>query len=555
MKGSTAIAKILKMEGVPFLTAYPGGGPLSPVAQVVNECHKLGIQTILPRTERGVVNIADGYARVSGKVGVCALYEGPGVENAFAGVAQANADGSPVLVIGGQARRGAIGYDSPNNDVDGSFIFLKSVKWLRRINVVDQIPYLLRRAFTNLKSGRPGPAYLDVIFDVVTEELDDSLFDYKPIKGWKTSGDPRDVESAVRAFLTAKRPLIYVGEGVFYAKAWDELKLFAELVQAPVMTTLKGKGLFPEDHPLSVGGGGGSGISDLQYFFNEADLIFGIGASFTRGPGARMQKGTIFIQSVIDERDINKDVMVDHVIMGDAKLVLCQMIEEVKKQTKGHIRKTNETLINEIKDNKKKWLEKWMPKLTSNEVPINPYRLVWDMVKTFDPKTTIITHDAGWPRSQLVPFWMAPLPRSYLGWGHHSTLGFSVASMIGAKLAEPKKLCISFTGDGAFGEGGMEFATAVRYKIPILVIIPNNGCLGHYSSDTPSLYVMGGDYAKIAEGMGAYSERVEDPDEIIPALNRAVAAMESGTPALLDVICKLEWANQETGYDAKPPKI
>lgn len=555
IKGSTVIAEILHKEKVPFITAFPGGGPNSPVAQIVNESHRKGVRTILPRTERGVVNIVDGYARVSGKVGVCALYEGPGVENAYSGVAQAYSDGSRVLILAGQARRSAMAYDSPNNDVDGVNLFSNCTKWVKRANVVQDIPYLMRRAYTKLRNGKPGPVYLELVFDIVTEELDESAFDYLKVEQWRTQGDPRDVEKAVKILLGAKNPLIYAGEGVFYADASKELAEFADLMQIPVMTTLKGKGLFSESNELSVGSGGATGISDLQHYFTEADLVLGIGVSFTRGPGVRMQNKTKYIQVVINEDDVNKQAPISQVVFGDAKLVLKQLIQEVRKQTNGAGRKRDDSLIREIEKQKAGWLQRWKPLLTSNEVPINPYRLIWDMVNTFDLENTIITHDAGWPRAQIAPFWKTTVPRGYFGWGHHSTLGFSVAAMIGAKLAAPEKTCVSFTGDGAFGEGGIELETAVRYGIPILVIIPNNIGLGHYSMDTPSLNVLGGDYAKIAEGMGAYSERVETPDEIIPALKRAMKVLESNQPALLDVICKREWANQNSGVDAKPPKL
>ena len=554
IKGSTVIAEILHKEKVPFITAFPGGGPNSPVAQIVNESHRKGVRTILPRTERGVVNIVDGYARVSGKVGVCALYEGPGVENAYSGVAQAYSDGSRVLILAGQARRSAMAYDSPNNDVDGVNLFSNCTKWVKRANVVQDIPYLMRRAYTKLRNGKPGPVYLELVFDIVTEELDESAFDYLKVEQWRTQGDPRDVEKAVKILLGAKNPLIYAGEGVFYADASKELAEFADLMQIPVMTTLKGKGLFSESNELSVGSGGATGISDLQHYFTEADLVLGIGVSFTRGPGVRMQNKTKYIQVVINEDDVNKQAPISQVVFGDAKLVLKQLIQEVRKQTNGAGRKRDDSLIREIEKQKAGWLQRWKPLLTSNEVPINPYRLIWDMVNTFDLENTIVTHDAGWPRAQIAPFWKTTVPRGYFGWGHHSTLGFSVAAMIGAKLAAPEKTCVSFTGDGAFGEGGIELETAVRYGIPILVIIPNNIGLGHYSMDTPSLNVLGGDYAKIAEGMGAYSERVETPDEIIPALKRAMKVLESNQPALLDVICKREWANQRSGVDAKPPK-
>jgi acetolactate synthase-1/2/3 large subunit len=313
---------------------------------------------------------------------------------------------------------------------------------------------------------------------------------------------------------------------------------------------MKGKGVFPEDHPLSVGVSGQAASDVGRHFLGKADLVFAIGASLSRGPGIRIPEGKVIIHSIIDEYAINKDYLVNHVIIGDAKLVLSQMIDEVKKQIGDGGRKPNEALTDEIARLKAEWLKKWMPMLTSNEVPINPYRAVWDLRNTIDRKNAIATHDAGWPRNQFVPFWETSTPRGYLGWGHHSTLGFSVAGSIGAKLAEPNKTVLSFTGDGAFGEGGIEFETAARHKIPILVVIPNNGGLGHYSADCPAHWKYAGDYAKIAEGMGGYGERVEKPDEIIPAIKRALKAMKSGKPALLDVISKLEWSSQSTG-----PKI
>jgi len=550
MKGCEAIAKILKIEGIPFVTAYPGGGPSSPVSSIINEANAVGIRTILPRTERGGTNISDGYARISGKVGVNALYSGPGVENAFAGVAQAYADNSPLLVLAGQARRMQMGAGSANNDFDALYVYRNITKWSQRINLAQRAPEFLRRAFTYMRTGKSRPVFLEMPFDVAMEEFDDDLFKYEAVKGWKSGGDLRDVEVAVRAIIAAKNPLFFAGEGVLYARGWNELAELAELVQVPVMASMKGKGVFPEDHPLSVGVSGQAASDVGRHFLGKADLVFAIGASLSRGPGIRIPEGKIIIHSIIDEYAINKDYLVNHVIIGDAKLVLRQMIDEVRKQIGDGGRRPNEILTDEIARLKEKWLKKWMPMLTSNEVPINPYRAVWDLRNTIDRKNAIATHDAGWPRNQFVPFWETPTPRGYLGWGHHSTLGFSVAGSIGAKLAEPDKTVLSFTGDGAFGEGGIEFETAARYKIPILMVIPNNGGLGHYSADCPSHWKYAGDYAKIAEGMGGYGERVEKPDEIIPAIKRALKAMKSGKPALLDVISKLEWSSQGTG-----PKI
>lgn len=548
MKGSTAIAKILKIEGIPFVTGYPGGGPDSIVAQTINEARAQGLQTILARSERGCVNIVDGYARVSGKVGVVALYEGPGVENAYAGIAQAYSDGSPVLVIGGQARRGNLGMNNPNNDVDAPYIFHRAVKWIERVNLAQQIPTFMRRAFTYLKTGKPGPVYLDMVFDIATEELDDRIFDYtEPVQGWQSGGNPRDVEIAVRAMLATSQLILYAGEGVLYANATTELRELAELLQVPVMTTMKAKGAFPENHPLSLGAGGRAGHDLWRHFIGKAKVLFAVGASLSMGPGARFPSSLKIIQSTNNEFPLNKDYHVHHAILGDARLVLQQVLDETKKQLRGQSRRSNERLKAEIAQVKDQWLTKWMPLLTSNETPINPYRAVWDLCQALDHNQTIMTHDAGWPRDQVAPFWETPVPRGYLGWGHHSTLGFSVSALIGAKLAEPEKICAGFIGDGALGENGIEFETAVRYKLPILVAITNNSGLGHYRVDTPEHYTYYGDYSKVAEGLGGYGERVEKPDDLIPAISRALKAMAKGQAALLDIITASE-------YDMQHPK-
>jgi acetolactate synthase-1/2/3 large subunit len=551
MKGSEAIAKILHAEDIPFVSAYPGGGMHSPVSTIINESAALGLRTILPRTERGGTNIADGYARTSGKVGVNALTSGPGVENAFAGIAQAYADNSPLLVLAGQARRLRLGAGSPNNDFNALAVYTHITKWAERINYAQRVPEFLRRAFTYLRSSRPGPVFLEMPYEVALETFDDDAYTYRPIRGWRSGGDPRDVEQAVRALVNAKQPMIHAGEGVFYARAWDDLQTFAELLQIPVMTSLKGKGVFPETHPLALGVSGRTVNAAGRYYLGKADVIFAIGASLSRGPGIQIPTGPILIHSTIDEFPINKDYWSDHIILGDAKLVLQQCIAEVRSQVGEQGRQANTSLHEEIARRKADWLESWMPLLTSSEVPINPYRVVWDMVNTIDPATAIATHDAGWPRDQFVPFWTTTQPNGYLGWGHHSTLGFSVAGSIGAKLAEPEKTVVGFVGDGAFGEGGIEFDTAARYQLPILMVITNNSGLGHYSADTPGHWQYAGDYAQIAEGMGGYAEHVEHPDDIIPAIKRALQAMRTGKPALLDVITKLEWSSQTSGPQLK----
>jgi acetolactate synthase-1/2/3 large subunit len=544
MQGRTAIGKILKMEGVEFISGFP----MNPVIEGAAE---EGIRSIMARNERVGVGIADGFTRVSNgkRIGVCAMQSGPGVENAFSGVAQAYSESVPILVLpGGNDRRRML----PPNFIS-SRSYERITKWSDMINFADRIPEMMRRAFTNLRTGRPGPVLLEVPMDVAMEEFDDKMFEYKPVKATKSAGDPDDIKVVAKALLAAKDPVIRAGIGVLYAEAWDELVELAELTQIPVYTTMNGKSAFPEDHPLALGAGGNSYPKMIRHFTNKTDLVFAIGSSCTKdGFTFTIPDGKRIIQCTIDERDINKDYPLEHAIIGDAELVLRQLIDEIKAQI-GAGGKKDDSVVSEIKNVKDEWLAKWMPKLTSDEVPINPYRVIRDMMQTLDRKDTIISHDSGSPRDSLVPFWECSVPNSYIGWGKSTTLGGSLGFAMGAKLAKPEKTTVAFMGNAAFGMVGMDFETTIRENIPILVVLINNSLLGGYTKFHPvasekyNLNRQSGNYAKVAEGLGGYSETVKQPDEIIPALQRAKKAVDSGQAALLEIITR-----EETAFSVYP---
>ena len=538
MQGVTAIAQILKMEGVEFISGFP----MNPVFEAGA---KEGIRPIVSRNERVGVGMADGFTRASfgQRIGVCAMQSGPGVENAFSGVAQAFSESVPILVL--PTGPGLRQLTPPNFIASRSFRDI--TKWADMINFADRVPEMMRRAFTYLRIGRPGPVLLEIPGDVVRQEFDDASFQYEPVKGAKTAGDPADVKEVAKALIAAENPVIRSGQGVLFACAWDELRELAELLQIPVFTTMCGKSGFPENHPLSLGAGGRTRPKMLMHFLQKADLVFAIGSSCTKeGFTTPIPDGKTVIQSTIDELDINKDYPLKHAIIGDAKLVLRQLIEEVKEQIGPEGRKGNDAVAKEVQAVKDEWLEEWMPKLTSDEVPINPYRVIRDMMQVLDPKETIISHDSGGPRDQLVPFWECPTPGGYIGWGKMTTLGGSLGFALGAKLARPDKTAVAFMGNAAFGMVGMDFETAVRERIPILVVLVNNSLLGGYRMSHPvasehyNLNFQTGNYAKVAEGLGGYTEKVEQPDDIIPALQRAKEAVDSGQAALLEIITREE---------------
>ncbi len=541
MKCGTAIAKILRMEGVDFVTGFPNN-PLHEALAIE------GIRLIMFRTEQVAVQAADGFTRASfGKrIGVASMQAGPGLEVAFPGIREAFSDGVPILVLPSGEERRRISTD-PFFDAVRHFRGL--TKWVDSINFADRTPEIMRRAFTYLRTGRPRPVVIEVPVDVVNEEFDDTMFQYKPVKGAKPAGDPADVKEVAKALIAAKNPVIRAGQGILYACAWDELRELAELLQIPVFTTMNGKSAFPENHPLSLGAAGRTQPKMVIHFQDKADLVFAIGSSCTRHNfGTPIPDGKVIMQSTIDERDINKDYLIEQAIIGDAKLVLKQLIDEIKKQIGPGGRKGNGAVAREIKAIKDEWLKEWMPKLTSDEVPINPYRVYWDLQKVLDRRETIVTHDSGTPRDSLVPFWESLIPGGYIGFGKDHMLGAGMGLAMGAKLARPDKTVVNIGGEGAFGMVGMNFETAVRAKIAILTIVLNNGVLGGTLSANPiaserySIHAESGNYSKVAEGLGGYSERVEKPQDIIPAVQRAKKVLASGQPALLEIMDREETA-------------
>ena len=534
MKVLDAIAEILKREGVEFLSCYPST-PMIDAAAVAE------IKPVVCRQERVGVGIADGYSRISNgrRIGVFAMQFGPGAENAFSGVATAYSDSVPLLLL-------PLGHSSDRAGVKPYFSSVRSydavTKWVERINVAEQVPEIMRRAFSLLRMGKPGPVMLEIPADIVDKEVES--FDYQPVKTTRAAGNPQDVAEAARVLVEAQNPVIHAGHGVLYAEAWDELLELAELLQAPVMTTMMGKSAFPENHPLSLGTGARVVTEPVFHFLVKADVVFGIGCSFSRHYySTKIPPGKVIIHATNDEGDINKNYAVHYPIIGDARLVLRQFIEAVRERLGSQGRRGKSVVAEEIKKMKEKWLAEWMPKLTSDEVPINPYRVIWELMHTIDPKQAIVTHDAGSPRDQLLPFYPAITPRSYIGWGKSHALGTGLGLTIGAKLAQPDKVCINFMGDAAFGMVGLDFETAVRSKIPIITIVLNNSTMAIEATDEPlaqELYQsldLSGNYADMGRAMGGYAERVENPAEIAPAIQRARRATEEeGRAALLEFI-------------------
>ena len=540
MQGADLIAEILKREGTEFLAVYPA-------QLMIDACAKVGIRPIICRQERMGMAIADGFSRTTNgkRLGVFASQQGPGTENAFPGAAQAFGDNVPILLIAG-------GEPNSRSHVQPAFSAMANyhhvTKWAGHINQVERIPSLMRRAFYQLRTGKGGPVLLEVARDIWEMEYTGDL-DYTPVRGNRSAPDPNEVSAVAQVLLAADNLCIQAGQGCLYAEATDELTELAELLQAPVTTTMPGKSSFPEDHPLALGASAVSYPKQTAHFLDKADVIFAIGTSLTSTAYGKVIPTTkTIVHSTNDPMDVNKDHRADYALVGDAKLVLQGLIDEVKAATNGNGHRGDRDVAPEVRRVRKEWLDEWMPQLTSNEVPTNQYRIVWDLMQNVDRANTIITHDAGSPREQVTPFWETTTPRTYMGWGKSTQLGYGLGIIMGAKMAEPDKLCINVMGDAAMGMVGMDIETAVRNKIGILTIVFDNDVMAiersnmPFTADTMDGLDLGGDYAMVAEALGAWSRRVEGPDAFVPTLKEAIEVTKTGRPALLDCIVK-------EGYD------
>ena len=540
MNGAAVIAEILKREGTEFLSCYPRN-PL------IEEAAALDIRPILCRQERVGVGIADGFTRIrrGRRNGVFAAQAGPGIENAFPGVAQAYSENVPMLVI-------PAGLPLARQHVRPVFraadVYRPVTKWSALAHSVQELPDLMRRAYHAMRSGKGGPVLIEVPAEVWEAEYRGKL-DYVPVPVQRAAPDPDAVRRAAQMLLAAKSPLLLAGQGVLYAQASEQLAQLAELIPAPVATTNPGKSALAETHPLSLGASTRSRPRMFTDFMARADLVLAIGTSLTRTPfGPGVPAGKTIIHSTNDDADINKEYRVDCAVIGDAALVLDALIAEVGRHKGSGGGNALASLKEEIAAGRKAWLAEWAKHLDSDETPINQYRVIRDLMRTVDRDNLIITHDSGSPREQLIPFVEPTTPGSYMGWGKSTQLGYGLGIIMGAKLAAPAKLCVNIMGDAAIGMTGMDIETAARNRIAILTIVFNNGVMAaerdvlKLSTAKYGALTVGGNYSKVADGLNVAAIRVEKPGDIAPALKKAVRVTESGAPFLLEVVVK-------EGYD------
>lgn len=539
MNVNEAIARVLKQEGVEWIACFPNN-PL------IETCAKEGIRPIAFRHERGACMAADAYSRLNDrkKFGVFMMQNQAGSENAMGAIAQAFADNVPILVLPGAPTTDRL---QVRPEFWPSRAYQPFTKHAESLIRADQVYAAMRRAFHGLRNGRPGPMVLDIPTDVGNAEVPDSAVPYTSPKAIVQVPTRSDVQDTVRAIANARRPIIWAGMGVLLGGASDELTQLAELLEVPVFCTLPGKSAMDERHPLALGAGSGATTAMAQKWLAESDVLFAVGSSLTiTGYGQRIPPGKFIIHNTVSQEDINKDHGADIGLAGDVKATLQMLIEETKAQFGERGRRGTTNVLAEIAEVKRQFLADWATLYNDDSEPINPYRVIAEIDRNVDKDRSVVTHDAGAPRDMMVPTYVAGAPHSYIGWGKTTHLGYGIPLMIGAKMAMPDRFCLNFMGDGAFGMSGLDIETSVRAGLPITTVVLNNGIMATYPGGFPTareqfgVSYMGGDYAMIAEGMGAVGIRVTHAAELAPAIKRAQQLNDDGKTVLIDVKTRAE---------------
>jgi len=533
MKGAEAIIECLKKEGVEKIFGYPGGAVINIYDALYSE---EDIDHILSRHEQGAVHAADGYARVTGKTGVCIATSGPGATNLVTGMANAHMDSVPILAITGQVSTPMIGNDA-FQEADITGITLPITKHNKLLRSASELPQSFKEGFHIANTGRPGPVLLDIPKDVQNEVADFEYPEKIDMKGYNPtySGHPLQIKKACKAILEAERPIICAGGGVISSNASEELRELSELSMAPVTTTLMGKGAFDERHPLSLGMLGMHGRESANYALTESDLLIGVGIRFDDRVTGRLEgfaPDAKVIHIDIDPAEISKNVDVHIPIVGDAKKCLQKLNQKL---SKAKLKKDDTNWHKKIK----KWKKESKLDYNKEGEKIKP-QLVVEKINDLSPDDTIISTEVGQCQMWAAQFFEFKKPRTLITSGGLGTMGYGLPAAIGAQVGKPNKKVWNIAGDGSIQMTIQEIGTAAKYNLPINVAILNNNYLGmvrqwqelffdeRYSEtslkDNP-------DFEKIAEGFGAKGMVIEDKGNVEEAIK---IANSSDKPYVID---------------------
>jgi len=522
VSGNELVVRALQDEGVDTVFYLTGG----PMVDVASGCIER-FRSVDVRHEQAAAMAAHAYSRVKGKPGVCFAASGPGVTNLITGVGNAFLDAVPVVALGGasavsQAGMGAF------QEMDQVGMFKPITKYAERVIDATRIPEIINKAFRMATSGQPGPVYVDLPGDVLYKQVEESdvLFPNKPHSVPRLSGDPDLIKQAITLLKNAQRPIILAGTGVFWSGAMAELKEFAELSGIPFYTTPQSRGLIPEDHPLSF-------LGARNQAWKEADavLIAGTRLNFIVGFGLppRWAPDVKLVQIDISDEEIGHNRPVDIGIVGDAKMVLRQLINEGQEAFHG---RKEIPWAGTLRAYDKRSQEKSQALLNSDATPIHPLRLCKEVRDFMDRDAIIVVdgHEILNFARQSIPLYA---PGHSVNAGPNGCMGVAVPFGLGAKVAKPDKQVIVLSGDGSFGMNGMEIDTMVRQNIPVLIVVSNNGGWAGKGTMDAGRDLGFSRYDKMAEVFGAFGAYVDQPKDIRPALDRAA---KSGKPAVVNVI-------------------
>lgn len=550
--GADLLVKCLIQEKVRFIFGIPGG-QLCPILDAIRRFgHEAGLDFIMTRHEQAAAHMADAYARVTGQPGVCMGTVGPGAADLVPGVYAAWADSIPLVVLTAQTQtwksypeRGSM------QSLDQVDLFRPITKWQARVTHWQRIPELVQRAFRIALSGRPRPVHLDLHVDVLMATGDESSLTFRPLppERYRPQQGPvapaELIEEAARMLVEAQRPLIHPGSGVLRAGAWEEVRELAEYLSAPVTTSVGASGVLPEDHPLCLVAAGYGALGAQA----TADLVLLVGGRlgdvdfWGQPPFWGEPEQQKLIQIDIEPENIGLNRPVDLALVGDARATLHALIEAVKRRT-GPIPERPE--MAEYRAAQEAWLAQFQAGALSDQKPVHPLRLMRE-VREFFPRNAICILDGG--NTNLWAHYLNRVyePRTFLWAADSGHLGTGLPYAIGAKLARPDRPVYAICGDGAFGLNIQELETAARLDLPFVVVVVNDQQWGMIKATQMAAYdarYIGVDfsdirYDQVAQAMGCWGERVEEPGQIRPALTRAVA---SGRPAVLDVVVD-RWVN------------
>ncbi|MEG6616953.1 biosynthetic-type acetolactate synthase large subunit [Peptococcaceae bacterium 1198_IL3148] len=532
-KGAEVLLKALEAEGVDTIFGYPGGV----VLPIYDALYDSDINHILTRHEQGAAHAADGYARATGKAGVCLATSGPGATNLVTGIANAYMDSVPLVAITGQVVTSLLGRDS-FQEADITGITLPITKHNYMVKDPNDLGDIVKEAFHLATTGRPGPVLIDIPKDISTAEVDYQGSGPLNLPGYKppTAGAEDLVNQAASALMRSERPVIYAGGGVVASGAHQELKQLAEVLAAPVTTTLMGIGGFPDDHPLSLGMLGMHGTRYANYAVSECDLLLAVGVRFDDRVTSKIEsfaKDATIIHIDIDPAELGKNVRVDVPIVGNVSIVLKQLLERLAAKLPGAWQEK----IN-------RWKKEYPLNYQVSDVTIKPQQVISEIYNVTGGNARITT-EVGQHQMWAAQYYNYTKPRSFISSGGLGTMGYGFPAAIGVQVGCPDEVVFDIAGDGSIQMNIQELGTAVNYDLPVNVAVMNNGYLGmvrqwqelFYNRRYSQSEMTSPDFVKLAEAYGAEGYRVEDPTDIRSVLEQAVA---SSKPVMMDFVVEQE---------------